>query len=222
MSDDARSASHDGEAIESLSADERRFPPPAELAAHANVTEATFTAAAEDELGFWAEQAHRLSWGTEPTETLDWSGAPFAKWYADGTLNAAYNCLDRHVEAGHGDRVAFHFEGEPGDTRTITYAELTAQVCQAANALVELGVQAGDRVAIYLPMIPEAAVAMLACARLGAPHTVIFGGFSSDALATRILDCGVEVVITADGGWRKGKASALKPAVDEALDAAPT
>ena len=221
MSDDARSASQNGAAIESLSADERRFPPPPALAAQANVTEATFTAAAGDEVGFWAEQAHRLSWGTEPTETLDWSGAPFAKWYADGTLNAAYNCLDRHVEAGHGDRVAFHFEGEPGDTRTITYAELTAQVCQTANALVELGVQAGDRVAIYLPMIPEAAVAMLACARLGAPHTVIFGGFSSDALATRILDCGVEVVITADGGWRKGKASALKPAVDEALERCP-
>ena len=182
-----------------------RFPPPPELAAHANVTEATFTEAAADDVAFWAEQAGRLSWGTPPTETLDWSGAPFAKWYADGTLNAAYNCLDRHVEAGHGDRVAFHFEGEPGDTRTITYAELTAQVCQAANALTELGVKAGDRVAIYLPMIPEAAVAMLACARLGAPHTVVFGGFSSDALATRILDCGVEHVITADGGWRKGE-----------------
>ena len=137
-------------------------------------------------------------------EVLDWSKAPFATWFADGTLNAAYNCLDRHVEAGLGDRVAFHFEGEPGDTRTITYAELTSQVKRAANALSELGVQTGDRVAIYLPMIPEAVVAMLACARLGAPHTVVFGGFSADALSTRILDCGVEVVITADGGFRRG------------------
>ena len=203
-----------------LSSEARRFPPPPELAAHANVTEETFGHAAEDDVAFWAEQAGRLSWGDEPTQTLDWD-PPFAKWFADGTLNAAYNCCDRHVEAGHGDRVAFHFEGEPGDTRTITYAELTAQVCQAANALAELGVQAGDRVAIYLPMIPEAAVAMLACARLGAPHTVVFGGFSSDALATRILDCDVQVVITADGGWRKGKASALKPAVDEALKRCP-
>jgi len=210
-----------GQGLESLAAEERRFPPPRELAEHANVTEATFEAAAADDVAFWAEQARRLTWETEPTETLDWSDAPFARWFADGRLNAAYNCLDRHVEAGLGDRVAFHFEGEPGDTRTITYAELTAQVCQAANALVELGVEAGDRVAIYMPMIPEAAVAMLACARIGAPHTVVFGGFSSDALATRILDCGVEVVITADGGYRKGKASALKPAVDEALERCP-
>ncbi len=152
---------------------------------------------------------------------LDWSKAPFATWFADGTLNAAYNCLDRHVEAGLGDRVAFHFEGEPGDTRTITYAELTSQVKRAANALTELGVKTGDRVAIYLPMIPEAVVAMLACARLGAPHTVVFGGFSADALSTRILDCGVEVVITADGGFRRGATSALKPAVDKALERCP-
>src|SRR3954454_23322365 len=209
------------ETLSNLLHEERRFDPPADLAAKANVTQQTYDAATADFEGFWAEQAERLSWGTKPTQTLDWSNAPFAKWYADGTLNAAYNCLDRHVEAGYGDRVAFHFEGEPGDTRAITYAELTALVCQTANALVELGVQAGDRVAIYMPMIPEAAVAMLACARLGAPHTVVFGGFSSDALATRILDCGVEVVITADGGWRKGKASALKPAVDEALERCP-
>ena len=209
------------EALSNLSHENRRFPPPPDLAAQANVTEQTFTEADADDVAFWGEQAARLSWAIEPTQTLDWSNPPFAKWYADGTLNAAYNCLDRHVEAGNGDRVAFHFEGEPGDTRTITYAELTAQVCQAANALAALGVRAGDRVAIYLPMIPEAAVAILACARLGAPHTVVFGGFSSDALATRILDCGVEVVITADGGFRKGKPSALKPAVDEALERCP-
>src|ERR671917_1682443 len=192
------------EALENPLHEDRRFAPPPELAANANVTAATYEQGAEDPEAFWAEQAKRISWSTEPTSALDWSNPPFAKWYADGTLNAAYNCLDRHVEAGLGDRVAFYFEGEPGDTRTLTYAELTSQVKRAANALAELGVQAGDRVAIYLPMIPEAVVAMLACARLGAPHTVVFGGFSADALSTRILDCGVEVVITADGGFRRG------------------
>jgi acetyl-CoA synthetase len=209
------------DALSNLSHEDRRFPPPAELAAHANVTAKTYEEADEDFDGFWARQADRLTWGTKPTEVLDWSDPPFAKWYADGTLNAAYNCLDRHVEAGNGDRVAYYFEGEPGNTATITYAELTAQVCQAANALIELGVKAGDRVAIYLPMIPEAVVAMLACARIGAPHTVIFGGFSADALSTRIQDCGVEIVITADGGFRRGAPSALKPSVDEALKRCP-
>ncbi|WP_114560810.1 acetate--CoA ligase [Desertihabitans aurantiacus] len=204
-----------------LSTEERRFPPPPELAAQANVTEETYRVAAQDPEAFWAEQAKRLSWGTPPTETLDWTNPPFAKWFADGTLNAAYNCLDRHVEAGHGDRVAFHFEGEPGDTRAVTYAELTREVCRAANALTTLGVQAGDRVAIYLPMVPEAVVAMLACARIGAVHVVVFGGFSADALSTRILDCDVRVVITADGGYRRGSASALKPAVDTALEKCP-
>ncbi|HLL62144.1 MAG TPA: acetate--CoA ligase [Propionibacteriaceae bacterium] len=209
------------EALENLLHEDRRFPPPPDLVANANVTAATYEQAGGDPEAFWAEQAKRLSWATEPTQALDWSNPPFAKWFADGTLNAAYNCLDRHVEAGLGDRVAFHFEGEPGDTRTITYADLTNQVKQAANALTELGVSAGDRVAIYLPMVPEAVVAMLACARLGAPHTVVFGGFSADALATRILDCGVEVVITADGGYRRGAAAALKPAVDKALERCP-
>jgi acetyl-CoA synthetase len=209
------------EALSNLLHEDRRFPPPEEMAANANVTAATYEHAAADFDGFWAEQAKRLSWGVEPTEVLDWSNPPFAKWYADGTLNAAYNCLDRHVEAGHGDRVAYYFEGEPGDTRAITYAELTQEVRQAANALQELGVKAGDRVAIYLPMIPEAVVAMLACARIGAPHTVVFGGFSADALSSRILDCGVEIVITADGGYRRGAPSPLKPAVDEALLSCP-
>lgn len=209
------------ETLANLLQENRTFPPPADLAASANVTRADREAAQADPEAFWAEQAARLDWGTAPTETLDWSNPPFAKWYADGTLNAAWNCCDRHVAAGHGDRVAFHWEGEPGDERTITYAELTAEVCRAANALTELGVNSGDRVAIYLPMIPEAVIAMLACARLGAIHTVIFGGFSADALATRITDCGVEVVITSDGGYRKGSAAALKPAVDEALQSCP-
>ena len=148
---------------------------------------------------------------------LDWSNPPFAKWFVGGKLNVAYNCLDRHVEAGHGDQVAYHWEGEPGDTRTFTYAQLTEEVCRAANALTELGVQAGDRVAIYLPMIPEAVISMLACARIGAVHMVVFGGFSADALASRITDAGATLVITADGGYRRGAASALKPAVDDAV-----
>jgi acetyl-CoA synthetase len=205
------------DALDNLLHEDRRFPPPADLAAQANVTDETYAEAEADFEGFWAKQAKRLSWQTEPTQVLDWSNPPFAKWYADGTLNAAYNCLDRHVEAGNGDRVAYYFEGEPGDTQVITYADLTRQVKQAANALLELGVKTGDRVAIYLPMIPEAVVAMLACARIGAPHTVVFGGFSSDALYSRVIDCGVKFVITADGGYRRGNASPLKPAVDEAL-----
>lgn len=205
------------ESLANLLKEERRFAPPADLAAHANVTAEAYEQARADRLGFWATQARRLSWETEPTEVLDWSNPPFAKWFADGRLNVAYNCVDRHVENGLGDRVAIHFEGEPGDTRTITYAELQREVSKAANALTELGVQAGDRVAIYLPMIPEAVISMLACARIGAPHSLVFGGFSADALATRINDADARVVITADGGYRRGKPSALKPAVDEAL-----
>lgn len=205
------------ESLANLLKEERRFAPPSDLAAHANVTAAAYEEAAADRLGFWAEQARRLTWQTEPTQTLDWSNAPFAKWFADGKLNVAYNCVDRHVENGLGDRVALHFEGEPGDSRAITYAELQREVSKAANALIELGVQTGDRVAIYMPMIPETVIAMLACARLGAPHSVVFGGFSADALATRIEDADARVVITADGGYRRGKPSALKPAVDEAL-----
>ncbi|MCC2274724.1 acetate--CoA ligase [Streptomyces sp. ET3-23] len=205
------------ESLANLLKEERRFAPPAGLAAEANVTAQAYEQAKADRLGFWAEQARRLSWETEPTETLDWSNPPFAKWFADGRLNVAYNCVDRHVENGLGERVALYFEGEPGDTRAITYAELQREVSKAANALTELGVRAGDRVAIYLPMIPEAVFSMLACARIGAPHSLVFGGFSADALATRIVDADARVVVTADGGYRRGKASSLKPAVDEAL-----
>ncbi|WP_329586442.1 acetate--CoA ligase [Kitasatospora sp. NBC_01250] len=203
--------------LSNLSREERRFPPPAEIAATANATAGTVRAARQDRLAFWAAQAGRLSWAEPWTQVLDWSQAPFARWFVGGRLNVAHNCVDRHVEAGHGDKVAFYWEGEPGDTRTITYADLQDLVCRAANALTELGVQAGDRVAIYMPMIPETAVAMLACARIGAPHTVVFGGFSADALKGRILDCDARVVITADGGYRKGTAAALKPAVDQAV-----
>jgi acetyl-CoA synthetase len=205
------------ESLANLMTEKRRFAPPAEVAANANVTSEAYAAAAADRLGFWAEQARRLAWEKEPTETLDWSNPPFAKWFADGRLNVAYNCVDRHVEAGHGDRVAIHFEGEPGDSRSLTYAELQREVSQAAHALTELGVNAGDRVAIYMPMIPETVIAMLACARIGAPHSVVFGAFSADALATRIEDADARVVITADGGYRRGQPHALKPSVDEAL-----
>ncbi|MGW5334138.1 acetate--CoA ligase [Streptomyces bauhiniae] len=205
------------ESLANLLKEERRFAPPADLAANANVTAEAYERAAADRLGFWAEQARRLSWAKEPTKTLDWSNPPFAKWFEDGELNVAYNCVDRHVEAGNGDRVAIHFEGEPGDSRSLTYAELKDEVSKAANALLELGVRKGDRVAIYMPMIPETAIAMLASARIGAAHSVVFGGFSADALATRIKDADAKVVITADGGYRRGQPSALKPAVDDAV-----
>lgn len=205
------------ETLSNLLKEDRRFEPPADLAADANLTEEAYERAAADREAFWAEQAERLSWDQKWDTVLDWTDPPFAKWYVGGKLNAAYNCVDRHVEAGHGDKVAFHWVGEPvDDKRTITYAQLKDEVSQAANALTELGVQTGDRVAIYMPMIPEAVVTMLACARIGAPHTVVFGGFSSDALASRLTDCQAKVVVTADGGYRRGAPSALKPAVDEA------
>jgi len=210
------------ETLENLLQETRQFPPPAELAASANVTAAAYDEAAADRLAFWERQARRLDWAQEWDQVLDWSNPPFAKWFVGGRLNVAYNCLDRHVAAGRGDKVAIHWEGEPGDTRTITYADLHRSVCQAANALTDLGVTAGDRVAIYMPMIPEAAVAMLACARIGATHSVVFGGFSADALKGRIQDASAKVVITADGGYRRGKPSALKPTVDESVAACPT
>ncbi|MER7273623.1 acetate--CoA ligase [Dactylosporangium sp. NPDC000244] len=205
------------ETLENLLNETRQFPPPAEFAAAANLTEGAYAEARADRLAFWEQQAHRLSWAKEWDQVLDWSNPPFAKWFVGGQLNVAYNCLDRHIEAGRGDKVAIHFEGEPGDTRTITYADLHRSVCQAANALTDLGVVAGDRVAIYLPMIPEAAVAMLACARIGATHSVVFGGFSADSLSGRINDASAKLVITADGGFRRGKPSGLKSIVDEAV-----
>ncbi len=209
--------SETNEGLSNLLHETRRFAPPEELAANANVTADAYEAAREDRIAFWEEQARRLSWGKEWDTALSWE-VPDAKWFDGGELNVAYNCVDRHVENGLGDRVAIHWEGEPGDTRTITYAELQEEVSRAANALAELGVEQGDRVAIYLPMIPEAVVAFLACARLGAPHSVIFGGFSAQALYDRIDDAKAKVVITADGGYRRGSVFALKPAVDDALD----
>src|SRR3712207_1445619 len=272
------------ETLANLYSETRQFPPPEALAADANVTASAYDEAAADRLAFWEKQARRLTWAQEWDQVLDWSNPPFAKWFVGGRLNIAYNCVDRHVEAGHGDKVAIHWEGEPGDSRTITYADLLTSVCQAANTLTELGIRAGDRVAIYLPMIPEAAVAMLACARVGATHreretdesraitygdlltsvcqaadtltelgvragarvaiflpmipeaavamlacarvgathSVVVGGFSVDALSTRIQDADAKLVITADGGYRRGKPSALKPTVDEAVAQCPS
>ncbi|PRX99479.1 acetate--CoA ligase [Allonocardiopsis opalescens] len=202
--------------LSNLLQESRRFAPPAELAAAANVKADAYDEAAADRLAFWERQAGRLQWERPWDTVLEWD-APFAKWFTGGTLNAAVNCVDRHVAAGRGDRVAYYWEGEPGDARVITYAELQDLVNQAANALTELGVAKGDRVAIYMPMIPETVVAMLACARIGAPHMVVFGGFSADALRGRIDDSDASVVITADGGYRRGAPSALKPNVDEAV-----
>ena len=205
-----------GDSIENLGHENRHFPPSAEFAAQANAKADIYASADADRLAFWESQARELTWDQPWSTVLDWQ-VPYAKWFVGGKLNASVNALDRHVAAGRGSRVAFHFEGEPGDTRTITYADLLVDVKKAANALTEIGVKAGDRVAIYMPMIPEAAVAMLACARIGAAHSVVFGGFSADALLSRIQDADATLVITADGGFRKGAAFALKPAVDEAL-----
>ena len=194
------------------------YPPPAELAENANATAELYEQAAADREEFWAAQARELvDWKTPFTEILDFSDAPVARWFADGTLNACYNCVDRHVENGKGDKVAIHFEGEPGDAKDWTYAELKDEVSRVANALTDLGVETGDRVAIYLPMITEAVVAMLACARLGAPHSVVFGGFSAEALHSRIDDAEARVVITADGGYRRGRELPLKATVDAAI-----
>ena len=205
-----------GDSIENLGSESRTFPPSAEFAAQANAKAGIYDLAESDRLAFWESQAKELTWEKPWDSVLEWK-APYAKWFVGGKLNASFNALDRHVLAGRGDRVALFFEGEPGDTRTITYSDLLVDVKKAANALIEIGVNAGDRVAIYMPMIPEAAVAMLACARIGAAHSVVFGGFSADALLSRIQDADAKVVITADGGFRKGAAFALKPAVDEAL-----
>ncbi|HEU5034972.1 MAG TPA: acetate--CoA ligase [Mycobacteriales bacterium] len=199
----------------------RRFDPPAELARAANAQPGLYDEADADRVGFWEKQADWLKWEKRWDTALDWQ-PPFAKWFVGGKLNAAVNCVDRHVDAGFGDKVAYHWiaDGETG-TRTITYAELQRLVCRAANALTELGIHAGDRVAIYMPMIPETVAAMLACARLGAAHTVVFCGFSSEALKGRILDCDCRAVITTDGQFRRGAPTPVKPAVDEALKDCP-
>jgi len=209
-------------AIDSYYLEERTFEPPEDFKSHALVTDTSlYDAAAQDWSGFWAKQALALDWYREWDTIVDWE-LPFAKWFVGGSLNVSYNCLDRHVDAGRGEQVAFHWEGEPGDTRTITYAQLLADVSRFANALKGLGVRRGDRVAIYMPMIPELPVAMLACARIGAAHSVVFGGFSADALGGRINDAQAKVLITADGGWRRGAVVPLKANADAALEDTPS
>ena len=214
---------NDANRIEALADEQRRFPPSDAFKRTAlAVGTEMYDEAAENDEAFWARQAAELvSWDTEWDTILDWQ-LPYAKWFVGGKLNVAYNCLDRHVEAGKGDKVAIHWEGEPGDTRTITYSELLEEVCKFSNVLSGLGVEKGDRINIYLPMIPEAAVAMLACARIGAAHSVVFGGFSSQSLADRIHDAEAKVLITADGGYRRGEVFPLKPAADEACAAGDT
>ncbi len=212
----------DSEAIEALLAENRTFPPPADFVTRANVNDSSLNdAAAKDRLAFWEEQANALDWFERWNTVLEWD-LPFAKWFIGGKLNVSYNALDRHVNAGKGDKVAFHWEGEPGDTRTITYAELLADVEKFSNVLKNLGVKRGDRVNIYMPMIPELPVAMLACTRIGAAHSVVFGGFSSEALRDRINDAEAKVLITADGGYRRGAASGLKVNADVAVQETPT
>jgi acetyl-CoA synthetase len=200
--------------------DQQAFPPSAEFAATANAGPELQAAADADRLAFWDTQAQRLDWATPWTQVLDWSDAPVSKWFVGGSLNVAYNCVDRHVEAGNGDRVAIHFEGEPGDTRSLTYNDLLAEVSQAANTFTELGLVTGDRVAIYMPMIPEAIITMLACARLGLTHSVVFAGFSASALRSRIDDAEAKLLVTVDGQWRRGQAAPLKTAADEAVHGA--
>ncbi len=203
--------------IEDYLAEERLFPPPDALRASALVNSEAIYDQAADRESFWATQAHALTWFEPWSKVLDWT-PPFARWFVGGKLNVAYNCLDRHVEEGRGDKVAYFFEGEPGDQRAITYAELLDEVGRCGNALRSLGVERGDRVAIYMPMIPELPVAMLACARIGAVHSVVFGGFSAEALRDRIEDAEAKVLITADGGWRRGQPVRLKASADAALE----
>jgi len=217
MVDDAQTQSPHVPALESLYSEHRSFRPAASLAAHANATAYEYKKAQADRLEYWREAALKLAWKQPFTEILDWSDAPVARWFHDGTLNACDNAVDRHVREGRGERVAFHFEGEPGDTQTVTYADMHERVQKAANGLLSLGVGKGDRVAIYLPQIPEAVVAMLACARIGAIHSVVFGGFSAESLRQRIDDAEAKLVITADGGNRRGAHLPLKPLVDDSL-----
>ena len=206
-----------GPALEALSFEERRFTPPAEFVANANWSDpAVYEEAERDLEGFWAGHAESFQWSKRWSKVLEWD-VPYAKWFSGGKLNISENCLDRHVRSGNGAKVAFHWEGEPGDKRAITYADLLEMTQRCANALKELGVRKGDRVAIYMPMIPELPAAMLACARIGAPFTVVFGGFSAEALAGRIIDSQAKLVITADGGYRKGSIVPLKKNADDAI-----
>jgi acetyl-CoA synthetase len=213
--------SSDAASIEALSHETRRFPPASDFAEQANAKPGIYEQAEKDFLGFWASWARKLEWMTPFTTVLEWN-EPYAKWFGDGTLNASANCLDRHVRAGNGDKIAFYFEGEPGDRRTVSYRELLDDVCRFANGLRALGIRKGDRVAIYMPMIPELAVAMLACARIGAAHSVIFGGFSPESIVDRVNDAQCVALITCDWGWRRGNKVPLKRNCDLAMERTPT
>ncbi|MBB5853522.1 acetate--CoA ligase [Amycolatopsis umgeniensis] len=207
-------------ALDNLLTESRTFPPSEAFSAQANATADFYAEADADREAFWAKQAERLHWDTKWSQVLDWTNAPVAKWFVGGKLNVAYNCVDRHVVDGHGDQVAIHWVGEPGDNRDITYAQLKDEVSRAANAFESLGLSAGDRVAIQMPMVPEAIFAMLACARIGVLHSVVFGGFSPTALRSRVDDQAARIVITTDGQYRRGKAAPMKANVDEALEGA--
>ncbi|HYH50449.1 MAG TPA: acetate--CoA ligase [Acidimicrobiia bacterium] len=206
--------------IDALFSEDRKFPPPPEFVAQANCDESIYEEA-KDRDAFWSKQAERIQWRKKWDQVCDWSDAPFAKWFTGATLNITESCLDQHL-AERGDKVAFHWEGDGGETRTLTYSELHQEVCRAANALVELGVSKGDRVAIYMGMVPELPIAMLACARLGAPHSVVFGGFSPDSLRDRINDAEARLLITCDGGYRGGNVVPLKEMADTALAETPS
>ena len=209
--------------IDALLQEERSFPPPAEFAANANMSDPDIYAkAAADPQAFWAGLAEELDWFQKWDTVLDWSGAPFAKWFIGGKLNVSYNCIDRHVNNGRRNKAAIVWEGEPGDWKVYTYGDLLREVCQFANGLKSLGIGKGDRVTIYLPMTPELPIAMLACARIGAPHSVVFGGFSAESLRDRINDSESKLLITADGGYRRGGVIPLKQNADDSLDGAPS
>ncbi len=213
--------SNSHETIEALLKETRTFPPAKAFAEAANAKPGIYEEADRDYLGFWKSWAEKLTWSKPFEKVLEWD-EPFAKWFGGGTLNASINCLDRHVDAGRGDRIAYYFEGEPGDRRTITYAELLHDVCKLANGMRKLGIKRGDRVAIYMPMVPELPVALLACARIGAAHSVVFGGFSADSIVDRMKDAECVAIITTDQGWRRGKKVPLKATVDVALEASPS
>src|SRR5580700_7783910 len=215
-----------GTNITSVLKETRQFPPPTEFAARAHIKslaeyERLWQRAKDDPQGFWAEQAEALAWFRKWDSVLVWK-EPHAQWFAGGKINASYNCLDRHLTGWRKNKAAIIWEGEPGDTRVLTYQDLHREVCKFANVLKKLGIKTGDRVTLYMPMIPELAIAMLACARIGAPHSIIFGGFSADAVAERNNDAQAKLVVTADGGWRRGKDVLLKRAVDESLERSPS
>src|SRR5579872_3601730 len=209
------------DAIDTLLVESRRFPPAAAFTKAANAQPGIYEEAEKDPVAWWSSWARKLEWMKPFTQTLEWN-EPFAKWFYDGKLNASVNCLDRHVKAGKGAKIAYYYEGEPGDRWTITYKQLLDDVCRFANGLRKLGIKKGDRVAIYMPMIPELPVAMLACARIGAPHSVIFGGFSPDSIIDRVNDGKCVALITADWGWRRGNKIALKRNCDIAMEHTPS